>query len=78
MKKENLVQSWLSNNALKLIAIIAGLVIAFYQVQYKIEAIERTVAEYPSVDYFNLKFQTIDATLLRLESQLADHKEATE
>lgn len=78
MTKPNLTQAWLSNNALKLIGICAGLIGFFYLVQYRVDAIERRVAEYPSVDYFELKFRTIDEKLVQLENQLADHKEATE
>ncbi len=41
----------------------------------ELNAVKQTVAEYPSKDYFDLKFATIDQQLLKLDQTISNHIE---
>jgi cell fate (sporulation/competence/biofilm development) regulator YmcA (YheA/YmcA/DUF963 family) len=43
----------------------------------KIQAIEARVASYPSVDYFNLKFKTLDNSINNLTNKVEEHIKET-
>jgi len=62
MPKQEL-ESWLKNNTWNLVITFAGIIAAFALANYRINAMEMTIAKYPSQDYFELKFKTIDKSI---------------
>ena len=59
MPKQEL-ESWLKNNTWNLVVTFAAVITAFALANYRINAMEVQIAKYPSQDYFELKFKTID------------------
>ena len=70
MKKNNNLQGWFKANAWPIIILIMGFVATFTILQQQVVAIEKKVAEYPSQDWFDLKFQNIDDRFKALEEKL--------
>ena len=79
MTKQPNLQSWLSSNAWNLIITLAGVIVAFCLMQYRVDAneikiqkLDDKISAYPSKDYFDLKFKTIDEKFVELQSQVTD------
>lgn len=72
-KKQNSFMSWLSANAINLIILVGGMLIAWGALNTRVNAIEAKVAEYPSQDWFELKFDEIDKSLESLERQVDEN-----
>jgi hypothetical protein len=77
--QENL-NTWVRNNLWNLIVTTVLIVIAFVTVQAKVTALELKtadleikIAQYPSQDYFDLKFKTIESQLLEVKQDLKAH-----
>ena len=62
MPKQEL-ESWLKNNTWNLVVTFAAVITAFALANYRINAMEVQIAKYPSQDYFELKFKTIDQAI---------------
>jgi hypothetical protein len=77
---KNDTSNWLRTNLWNLLITAALFIVAFTTIQLKQAAmaqelsnLEKTVAEYPSKDYFELKFQTIDEKIVNLNKTLNKH-----
>ena len=77
---ETALKTWLNNNSWNLMVTVVAIIVAFTYLKVgvktntdKIQAIEAKVASYPSVDYFDLKFKTIDESLNRLTIKVDEH-----
>lgn len=75
MTKNNGVTDILKQNIWPLIVIIAGWLVGFALLQARVSAIEARQLEYPSQDWFALKFQTMDDRFQAIEKQLVDLKQ---
>lgn len=62
--------NWIKENAIQVLVIAAGIIIAWGSLGARVLALETKVALYPSSDYFDLKFQNIDEKLKQLELRL--------
>jgi hypothetical protein len=71
--KQNNLNSWLKINSWNLILTFAGIVASFAIANYRINTVEAKISEYPSYDYFELKFNTIDKSLNDLTTKLETH-----
>ena len=58
--KSNGTKKWITDNLWNLILTAIGIAMAFAILNYRVNAMEQKLATYPSYDYFELKFQTID------------------
>ncbi|MFA5014019.1 MAG: hypothetical protein WC549_00565 [Actinomycetota bacterium] len=65
--------NWIKNNLWNLVITFVTIVIAFITMQLRISALENKVNQYPSQDYFDLKFKIIDSQLFDLKIQLENH-----
>jgi chaperonin cofactor prefoldin len=75
------MQNWLKNNWWNLLLTIVGIVIAFTVLQGKVASIEaqvnvleKKVATYPSQEYFDLRFKTIEQGQQDLKQQITEVK----
>ena len=59
-KNNNGLTSIIKENAPTIIMVLAGWLVGFALLQARVKALEITVAEYPSQDFFTLKFENID------------------
>lgn len=74
MSKNNGLVSWFKQNAWAII-FFAGVTIAGYAtLRAKVDAMEVKLAQYPSQDYFTLKFDTLDTKIVELQKQISDLK----
>ena len=65
---------WLKQNFITLLVLIAGLAMGYGILNARVAAAEAKIAEYPSQDWFQLKFDTIEGRFNSLEKKL-DGKE---
>ncbi len=70
-KKTNGAMQILRENAWAIILIVVGWLVGFALLQQQVSVLAKQVAEYPSQDWFELKFQNIDTRLESLESKLS-------
>lgn len=61
MKKteQNIFMEWLKSNLITLVVLASGMLLAWAALNARVEAIEAKVSQYPSQDWFELKFETI-------------------
>jgi len=52
---------------------ILALAVAWGTLNARVSASEAQLAEYPSKDYFELKFKTVDDKLIELNQKITDH-----
>ena len=69
-KKTNGAMQILKDNAWAIILIVVGWAIGFALLQQQVNTLAAEVSQYPSEDWFELKFQNIDNRLDDLESKL--------
>jgi uncharacterized lipoprotein YddW (UPF0748 family) len=83
----NKFKTWLSNNAITLIIIYTGIIIGYAALKVQViatatevQAIQERVDTYPSEQYFELKFKTLednqnkmDETLKEVQASLNKH-----
>lgn len=74
-KKNNGVTSILKQNLWPLIVVIAGWLVGFALLQARVSTLEASVKEYPSQDWFELKFENIEQRFQVIEKQLVDLKQ---
>ncbi len=70
MAKNNGLHQWFKQNLWPFIAVVIGAIITFAILQQRVSALENKLSEYPSQDYFELKFQVIDQRLESIENKL--------
>jgi hypothetical protein len=64
------INTWLKENSWNLIITVAGIIIAFSVLNFRVEALEKRIAEYPSQDWFELKFDNIDEKIDNARKQI--------
>ena len=71
---------WLRDNLWNLIITFAGIIFAYAAIQTRIsiveartEQVEKKLAEYPSQEYFDLKFKTIEVNLEEVKVDVKKH-----
>lgn len=79
-----LISDVIKKNLFQIVLIAIGITIAFTVLQqelktlaYQVQAQQKVLDKYPSEDYFDLKFKTIDDKLQVLTDDLREHKDAT-
>ena len=70
MKKSNGLKDFLRNNAWAIILVVMGWIVGFALLQQQVNVLATKVAEYPSQDWFELKFETIDKRFDTLEQKV--------
>lgn len=74
-KQENGLTQFIKQNAWGIIGVLA-IAITFYSLtNYRLTQAEEKLSHYPSEDYFQLKFQTIDEKLDNLNDKITAHIE---
>ena len=75
------MQGWLRSNLWNLIITAVAIIVAFVTIQAKIIALElkttnleQRVATYPSQEYFDLRFETIEKGQIDLKEQILEVK----
>lgn len=72
--KNNGITSWLKQNAWAIV-FFAGVTIAGYAtLRAQVNAMEAKLAQYPSQDYFELRFKTIDDRMIELQNEIKELK----
>jgi hypothetical protein len=71
-QNQNDLIGWLRQNWV-LIVFLGTLIAAWSSLNYRVDAMEEKIATYPSQDYFDLRFQTIEKDLANLGKVLGDH-----
>ena len=61
--------TWLKDNAWNLIATAIGMIAIASVLLYRVDALELKIARYPSQDWFELKFDTIDKKFVEVQKQ---------
>lgn len=77
MTKQNGTMGWFRQNLWAIIIVVIGFIATYTAINTKnelrISAMEEKLAEYPSQDYFDLKFQQIDKDLSNLAVLVNQH-----
>jgi hypothetical protein len=71
-KQQTDLLGWLRQNWV-LIVFIGTLIATWSSLNYRVDAMEAKIATYPSQDYFDLRFQTIEKDLVNLGKVLNEH-----
>lgn len=78
-EQDNALKAWLASNSWNLMVTFVTIVIAFTYLKYevadntkRIQAVDARVSLYPSKDYFELKFKTIDEKQATIETGIKD------
>jgi hypothetical protein len=71
-QNQNDLIGWLRQNWI-LIAFVATLIATWSSLNFRVDAMEAKIATYPSQDYFDLRFQTIEKDLANLGKVLNEH-----
>ena len=61
------MQDWLKNNGLQLAIMAAGMLLAWAALNARVSVVESKVSEYPSQDWFDLKFEEVGKRFDRIE-----------
>ena len=69
-KSQNPIVAWFTSNLFNLIILVGGMLLAWATLNARVNAIEAKVAEYPSQDWFELKFESIDNSIKELKDQI--------
>jgi len=73
MTKQNGVQNWLKQNAWNLLITGVAVIAAATLLNYRITKAEEKIATYPSREYFDLRFDTIEQNLNDVKVELRNH-----
>jgi hypothetical protein len=69
------MQDWIKSNGLQIAIMAAGAILAWGAINARVSAIEAKVNEYPSQDWFELKFDNIDKQIIELDKKCETHIE---
>jgi hypothetical protein len=69
----NNVTSWVKQNLWGIILFVGMFIAGYATLNAKVNAMEKQLSLYPSQDYFELKFNTIDDKLIELNDKLSSH-----
>lgn len=79
IEQDNILKTWFINNSWNLTLTFVAIVVAFSLLKYevadntkRIQALDNKVTQYPSKDYFELKFVTIDEKQATIETSIKD------
>jgi len=67
------IKDFLTKNAWGIIGVIVVMVTFYSLTNYRLTRAEVKLAQYPSQDYFELKFKTVDDKLIELNQKITDH-----
>ena len=70
MTKTNGTTRFVKENAWAIVLLLMGWAVGFALLQQQVTILASQVAEYPSADYFDLKFNNIEEKLIILEMKL--------
>lgn len=71
-----MLTNWLRDNLITLVVLIVGMVLAWGALSARVEAIEDKVSDYPSQDYFELKFQQIQDDINEIKTDVGENKDS--
>jgi len=71
--KTNGISPWLKDNAWNIITTLVLVVMAFAALNSRVVALEVKIKEYPSQDWFELKFEVLEKKITELELELKEH-----
>lgn len=69
-KQQNPALKWFWSNLFNLLVLVGGMILAWGALNARVNAIETKVAEYPSQDWFELKFDGIDSSIAALQKKV--------
>jgi hypothetical protein len=75
MKLKSPINDWLKQNSWNLLITFMGIVVAWTLFNARLNAVEAKMNEFPSYDYFELKFKVIDTAINEVKTQLKEHME---
>ena len=70
---KNGLRNWFQENFLNIVGWIVAIIVAWTILNMRVGALEARVAQYPSQDWFQLKFNTIDTKLNDLSTKIEEH-----
>jgi hypothetical protein len=71
---KNGLTGWIRQNAWSIIFFVGVTIAGYATLNAKVLAMETQLAKYPSMDYFELKFETVDEQLVTLQGQVNELK----
>jgi hypothetical protein len=73
MKQQSPINNWLKQNAWNLFLTFIGIVVAWTLFNARLSSVEAKINDFPSYDYFELKFNVLDKAINEVKDQLQDH-----
>lgn len=67
------LKDFLIKNAWGIISVLVVMITFYSLTNYRLTKAEERLNAYPSEDYFDLKFKTIDQKLIELNDAIVDH-----
>lgn len=74
--EQNIFMEWLKSNIITLGVLATGMILAWAGLNARVEAIEGKVSQYPSQDWFELKFQMIHESIEENKKATLNNTEA--
>ena len=65
-------KNWLQSNLWNLVATAVGIAITFSLLNYRVQELEAKFNDYPSAQWFELKFENIDQSLDEIKNCIKD------
>ena len=64
---------WIRKNIIQILLILISVSMGWAVLNFRVAAIEKQVAEYPSQDWFELKFEEIDKSIISNHDAIIKH-----
>jgi hypothetical protein len=61
------IESWLKDNSWNLLVTFVAIIIAWTLFNSRLQAVEASISQYPSYDYFELRFKQIESSIQELK-----------
>jgi hypothetical protein len=71
----NKLTNWFFNNSWSMIVAGVAITLSFAYLVSRVEALEKKVEPFPSYDYFELKFNTIQDQVEEVKLSIKEHRE---
>lgn len=71
--KEDILKKWFVDNSWNLIVTFVAIIAAYSYLNARVMAVELKTKDYPSQDWFILKFQNIDDNFTQTNNLIKDH-----
>ena len=64
---------WLKKNLLQIAIIVISIAMGWAVLSARVAAIEKQIEQYPSADYFDLKFEQLDKSIKENHDSILEH-----